>query len=101
MFILNKIGESWINYHYGKRISNSDFSIICSNCIGGVLYHYAGRKFLSPTINLWIRQDDFIKMICDLKYYMKQDIVELKREKLVDYNMDACVYVGGGIQLVC
>lgn len=38
-------------------------SIICSNCWGGMLYHDANLKFLSPTINLAFDPRDFIYLV--------------------------------------
>ena len=50
------------------------FSIICSSCIGGIIYHRLGLKFLTPTINLWFNQKDFIKFISNLQYYLDQKL---------------------------
>lgn len=59
------------------RLRVSGFSIICSNCIGGVMYHDLGLEFLSPTVNLTISMPDLIKMAGDLRWYMDQPLVEL------------------------
>ena len=58
--------EPFIRRPFIKRIReryNSDNmpSIICSNCIGGEIYHDLGMKFYSPTINLWMSESDFLK----------------------------------------
>lgn len=53
-----------------QMLTASDFSIISQNCIGGVLYHDMGMQFLSPTINTFIREPDFVKLCCDPEYYM-------------------------------
>lgn len=58
-----------------KRLRNDDFSIICSNCVGGIIYHRLGKQFLSPTINLWFHQDEFIKFLLDLKGYLAEELV--------------------------
>lgn len=71
---LDKIGDIYMKHKYKSGIINNNFSIICSNCIGGVISHYAGQQFRSPTVNLWIRQDEFIRMCCNLKYYMSLDL---------------------------
>lgn len=57
-----------------SQIKNKDFSIICSTCIGGVIYHRLGMEFLSPTINLWLDQKDFVKLIRNLPYYMEKEL---------------------------
>ena len=62
------------------KLKNDNFSIICSNCIGGTIYHRLGKQFLSPTINLWMNQKDFLKMALDLRSYMSKELVFIKGE---------------------
>lgn len=57
------------------RLKNDNFSIICSNCIGGVIYHRLGKKFLSPTINMWFHQGEFLKFVENLPKYIEKDLV--------------------------
>ena len=64
-----------------KRLDNLNFSIIASNCVGTIIYHDLDLPFLSPTINLTIEMDDFIRFAENLKWYMEQEIVELNGEK--------------------
>lgn len=56
------------------KLRNKKFSIICSTCVGGVIYHRLGEKFLSSTINLWISDKDLIKMTKNLRYYMSLNL---------------------------
>ncbi len=56
------------------RLRNKDFSIICQNCIGGVIYHNLGLPFLSPTINLWMEEKDFYRFAANLKHYLSQEL---------------------------
>ena len=58
-----------------KKLRNNDFSIICSNCIGGLIYHRLGLPFLSPTINLWISQPDFLKFVMHIREYLEEELV--------------------------
>ena len=39
-----------------------------------------GLRYLTPTVNLAIGMDDFVKMAENLKQYMEQEIVEVKGE---------------------
>lgn len=48
-----------------KRLKNDNFTIISSNCIGGLIYHRLGKEFNSPTINLRFYQNEFIKFVQD------------------------------------
>lgn len=57
-----------------RRLKNHNFSIICSNCAGGVIYHRLGEKFLSPTVNLWLRQRDFLKLAANLREYLSHEL---------------------------
>lgn len=62
------------NYHMRNALKNRDFSIICSNCVGGVIYHELNLPFLSPTINLFIKPSDYIKFVSNLNFYLTQTI---------------------------
>lgn len=83
--LINKIqtiNESLWENRLRKKITNKNFSIICSNCIGGIIYHRLGLKFLSPTINLWMYQYDYLKLVLDLKKYMALNLEFIE----TDYN---------------
>lgn len=66
-----------------KRIKNSDFTILASNCAAGIIYNRLGMKFLSPTINMWFKQEDFIKFCTNLEHYVS---TELEFVELADFN---------------
>lgn len=76
--LLNSAGVlcAWV---YGavqrKRLKNEDFSILASNCVGGIIYHRLGRQFLSPTIDLWMLQKDFLQFVLNLRWYLQQELV--------------------------
>lgn len=61
-----------------KRLKNLNPTIISSNCNGGIIYHDLNLPFNSPTINLSMDTDDFIKLVSNLKYYLDQEIVEVE-----------------------
>ncbi|MCI9365660.1 MAG: DUF1919 domain-containing protein [Clostridia bacterium] len=63
-----------INKNNIRRLKNTDFTIISSNCIGGVIYHELGIQFQSPTINMYMNSKDFIKFCKNLKFYLEQKI---------------------------
>jgi len=72
--------ESLWEKNLRQKLTNKDFSIICSNCIGGIIYHRLGLKFLSPTINLWMYQYDYLKLVLDLKKYMELNLEFIETE---------------------
>lgn len=57
-----------------QRLRAEDFSVISQNCIGGVFYHDMGKKFLSPTVDLFFKEPDFIKFVSNLKYYLNLEL---------------------------
>lgn len=61
---------------YRSRIRNENFTIICNNCFGGYLYHDLGLQFLTPTINLMIRAEDYIKFLENLEFYLDCEITD-------------------------
>lgn len=67
-----------------KRLKNMNPSIITNNCSGGIICHDLGLKFNSPTVNLFMSLDDFIKFVNNLEYYAKCKPVQVYR-KDVDY----------------
>ena len=56
-------------------VSAEGITFISQNCIGGVLYHDLGLKFLSPTINTFIPEPGFVKFVHNLYYYMEQELI--------------------------
>lgn len=80
--VIQEISISNRRKKYRKKLKNKDFSIICSNCIGGEIYNLLGEKFLSPTINMWQEQSDFIKFALDLKYYLEQPLEFIETNEL-------------------
>lgn len=49
--------------HLGERrswLANHEVSILSSSCAVGVIYHDLGFRFMSPTINLFMRPDEFV-----------------------------------------
>lgn len=85
MFI-KKICKKWVNFRQEKinsknreRLLNHAPTIISSNCVGGIMYHWLGLKFNSPFINLYFSNDDFIKLLENWDDFMSTEIVEDKK----------------------
>lgn len=57
-----------------KQLTSEKFTVISQNCIGGVLYHDLGAEFLSPTINLYFKEPDFVRFVQNLEYYMNLEL---------------------------
>ena len=96
---INKIKEKWIEKNplskrrrkkMREKLRNKDISFICPNCIGGLLFHDLGLKFLSPTVNLMMLQTDFFKFIMNMDYYLSCDL-EFYEQDVYDFP---CAYLG-------
>lgn len=72
-FIFKQI-DKFENRYYQKKLTNTEFTILCPNCVGGLIYHRLGEKFNSPTIDLTINSDDFCNFLENLEYYISKDV---------------------------
>ena len=57
-----------------QRLRKSRLSILSRNCWGGFMYYRLGLPFLSPTINMFLSDRDFIKLIRDRQHYFSQEL---------------------------
>lgn len=69
---------------FRSKNKNKDFTLISRDCVGGVLYHQLGLKFLSPTINLFLTPTDFNYFCLYLEDYLDGCLEEYKGDE-VDY----------------
>jgi len=74
--------QNKINLKNRERLTNNEPVLICSNCLGGYIYHWLGLKFHSPFINLWMTNEDFIAMLeMGLEKFLYLPIKEVKDSK--------------------
>lgn len=64
-----------------NRLINKQFTLLSSNCLGGLIYHEFGLKFLSPTVNLRFSSKEFVKFVVNIEEYLKLNFVEIPTEK--------------------
>lgn len=62
-----------INKANREKLRNTDFSLISSNCNGGVMLHDLGLQFRSQFVNLWMRPCHFVKYLENFDYYNAMD----------------------------
>jgi uncharacterized protein (DUF1919 family) len=60
-----------------------DFSVISSNCLGGILYKDLGLPYRTPLVNMFMHCDCFVKMMSDLPGYMEADLTFTNQSKYV------------------
>lgn len=85
-YIYNKI--------YRLKLKNKDFSMIASNCNGGVILSDLGIKFNTPTINLFFYPEDYLKFLSDIKGNLEYELIEEK-----DNNFDYPIGNLNGIKI--
>ena len=84
-----------INRRNRSRFRNPDVSILSMNCIGGVLAHDLGIRFNSPTVNLYMRAEDFIRFCENLPYYLSiEKMVPCTDPELVGERNYPVAYLG-------
>lgn len=69
-----------------ERLLRSDITIFSNNCAGGMLYHLFGLPFLSPTINMFMLDDSYLRFAEDPGRYLgcplRLDRMETEGEKV-------------------
>lgn len=83
--------REWNRRKLQKHLKNKTPTIICSDCIGGIIYHDLGLRFNSPMINLWMKKEDFVAFVQNLNGYLNAELIE-EREKIVDYPVGSLNY---------
>lgn len=81
LFTIKKLIQENINKRNRKRLSNTNPTLICSNCTGGFLYHWLGLKFNSPFINLYLSPNDFVTMLENFEEFISTPLKRKHSEK--------------------
>lgn len=76
--------------NYRRRNQNYDFTLISQNCIGGVIYNDLGIPFYSPTINLFIEDENFVKLAENPEYYFSIEAQPLMDKFIDPINPSIC-----------
>ena len=64
---------------YRRQLRARDFTLLTNNCLGGLLYHELGLPFLSPLINIYMNNGDFLRLCGDLERYMAEPLAFFRR----------------------
>lgn len=56
--------------------------------LGGVTYHTLGMEFLSPFINLYLKEEDYLKLLSNIKYYINCKLKFIRWEYNKSYKRD-------------
>ncbi len=84
------LGEEGFTFEKWKKLYDSRLSIIAMNCWGGVTYNYLGLPFLSPFINMFETENEFISFLRgDIK---SQLLSKIKFEHIEYQSIEKIVY---------
>ena len=89
--IILKVSAPIYNMNYRKKNKQTEITFVSQNCIGGVLYHMLGLEFKSPTINMFIEDENFVKLAENPRHYFQID-AEPFEERHIDANDNALCY---------
>lgn len=78
---LNKAGRGLAINKRKAKLRNHDFTIISNTCVGGVMTHFVGEQFRSPTVNLIIWEEQFLALCNHLKEYANCPVEKLTEEE--------------------
>ena len=85
MKTIKKIYRSILRLQLNKKnrnkLENTDVTIFCNNCTGGIIYHDLGLEFKSPTINLYFSASDFVEFCENLDFYLSEELIEINSER--------------------
>ena len=62
--------DQLINRPNRVRLKNHGFTIMASDCTGGMIYHDLKERFDSPTINMFLSASDYLKFISQPQAYL-------------------------------
>ena len=82
-------------------LKESKISIISNNCWAGIVYHTLGLECCSPFKNLFVEDEDYIKLLQNLEYYMLCDLEFNRFEVDIHSNQKYPVMNLGDINIHC
>ena len=83
---INKAGRGLAINKRKAKLENHDFTIISNTCVGGVMTHFVGEQFRSPTVNLIIYEEQFLTFCRHLKEYSTCDVEEPSEEEAEQFK---------------
>lgn len=69
-FIRSKVKKPFLK----KKLKKEDWTLICNNCLGGMVTNDFGQQFRSPTVNLFFPKLSFFDFVEHMDYYLEQPL---------------------------
>lgn len=68
------------------ELKDTNFSIICNNCLGGFIYQYYDIEYRTPMLGLFIPARDYVKFLADIKSYLSKKLEFIEPKESKDYE---------------
>lgn len=91
-YIKNRL-QGKINTRNRRKLLNFTPVLVCSNCTGGFIYHWLRLRFMSPFINLYISNEDFLTALENWREFINSNVKEVKAD--TQYPVGQIVMGGG------
>lgn len=75
-----------------NKLRRSKLSILSMNCFAGLLYHRFGLPFLTPTINMYTSEEDFLQFLRDPIKNVSAELKFLRTARNDALNIDFPIY---------
>lgn len=84
-----------------NALRSSNLSILSIDCFAGILYHSLGLPFLTPTINMFQKEKDFLKFLSAPRDYVDKELEfkGIESEPAPSLNVNYPVFALGDIIL--
>lgn len=82
--IRNQLRYIFITRKKEMNLIDKDITLISSDCTGGMIYHDYKMKFLSPTINMYMDAQDYLKFINNIEEYLDLPFIECPEDEKIE-----------------
>lgn len=87
-----KVNYRWKSFHERRKLQYIDFSIISNNCWAGFVYSKFGLEYTTLTIGMGIVDDDYIKFLENMDYYLNLTPQFIDPKSAKDYEIRRRLY---------
>lgn len=82
-----KLRTKYNQWQERRKLKYTDFSIISNNCWAGFAYQQFGLTYSTPTIGLGFVDNDYIKFLERLEYYLSLTPIFIDPKDAPDYDL--------------
>ena len=75
-----------------RQLQESKLSIFVRDCFGGILSHTLGLPFLSPFVNMFLNELEYIRFLRSPRVYMEEKLIFQKTAFEKNLNFDYPIY---------